>query len=1207
MNGSLPLPPVLSAKLSEFRRRVWWVKLAEGILASIAGLAVSYGLVLILDRFMETPAWLRGSLLVLGAAVPGIGLPLKWHRWVWRQRRLEDAARLLRWKFPRLGDQLLGIVELARHDDGTTGRSERLVQAAMAQADEAVKDQDFSGAVPRARHRQWAWAAAGSLALVVTGFAAMGDAARNALLRWLMPWRDTERFTFARVADLPDPLIVPLAEPFALPVVLRPETRWSPPQAAAFIAGQPDVTAALTGNAYQLQFPPARTDAAVDLKIGDVRRTLQLQPRPRPELTSLKVRLKLPDYLEYQTQPEIDVRGGTASVLKGSEAVFEAEASRELLTAEIDGQPARTEGGRLISTASRIEEAREVRFTWKDSLGLTARVPLLLQVMPLEDEAPRIVARRDTLEQVVLESEVVLFDVSASDDFGIRKLGLEWKTAAGGDSKEQVIKGSKVAAAGAPESREVTARASFCAAREGVPPQTVEVRAWAEDYLPGRESSRSASFILHILNPSDHALWVTQQMGKWLEAARETYEREQQLHQTNKELRALTAAELDRPDNRRRVAQQSSAEDANAARLASLNQAGRHMIEQATKNPEFDAPRLESWATLLKSLQDIASNRMPNVADLLKQSADAKAGVQLAQASESKAGSPAEAGQPGSPSAGKPGEGQPGEAKPPDATAGRPAEAGHPDAKSGVPADSRSAPMIAEGPQPPQGQSPAGTPETEAKPKEQAPSIKLTESTMNPPPAPAAGEDPAAPKPPGAGKLGLPGNSLAAAPGAKADPAPPAETPAQEALDEGVINQKELLAEFARVSDELTEILASLEASTFVKRFKAAAREQVQLASRISQKTLDAFGIVRDTAAAMTGSAGGAGRLADIGKGMEAAIQGMVRPPAPEENPEGIPVAEVPELFPAMIAPMEHFVTSYAPQARRKAKDQSDFVRIIQSDLEAYFQRKPDQHFKKVLAEMKQSKVVQELGRVGDRAADNLSGSAVHAAEYWADTMDRWAEEMVAAGQCSNCSSGSADSLPPEIVLKVMQALRDEMKLRDETRELENSRKAVAVAEHHKRSGQLAAEQLRITTHTAVTVEDILALPEGRQKFGKELKLLGAVVKVMEDARSILAETDTGDRAIAAETEAIELLLETKRQKPPGGGGGGGGDPGGGGTAATASSAALADLGPGGDGASVVQARPVGQATGRAGREFPEEFKTGLDAYFHNLESTATP
>jgi hypothetical protein len=185
-----------------------------------------------------------------------------------------------------------------------------------------------------------------------------------------------------------------------------------------------------------------------------------------------------------------------------------------------------------------------------------------------------------------------------------------------------------------------------------------------------------------------------------------------------------------------------------------------------------------------------------------------------------------------------------------------------------------------------------------------------------------------------------------------------------------------------------------------------------------------------------------------------------------------------------------------------------------------------------------------------------------------------------------------------------MQALRDEMKLRDETRELDKARAAIEEEEFGTRADKLSDEQERIEKHTEGAIEDIIALPEGEQKFGKELKLLTAVVQVMDEAGGILSTPDAGPPAIAAETEAIELLLQTKRQNPNGGGGGGGSDPGGGGRAATASSAALADIGPGSDADSNVRARPVGQATGRAGREFPEEFRTGLDAYFSNLEGT---
>lgn len=1173
MNGSLKLPPVLASKLAEFRRRVWLVKLIEGVLAGLFGLAVSYLLVLGLDRLFDTPAWLRGMLLVLGAAVPGLGLPLQWHKWVWKHRRIEDAARLLQWKFPRLGDQLLGIVELARNEHSNTGRSERLVQAAMAQADEAVKDQDFSQAVPHAKHRQWGWAVGAAGALTLGGFLLINEAAQNALARWLMPWRDTERFTFARVEPLPNPLVVPLAEPFTLPVELQKETRWTPAAALGSISGQPEITSPEAEMSYQLNFPPQKEDADLFVKVGDVRQKIRVEPRPRPELTSLKMRMKLPEYLKYETEPESEIRGGSLSVLKGAQATFEATASRSLTTAEIDGKPARMDGDRLSSEAQTIDEARNVTFTWKDSLGLTAKVPLVLQVQTAEDQAPKIVARRESLEQVVLDSEVVVFEVSTSDDFGVKQMGLSWK---GLDEAREAprTEGSKIVAAGGAEKKELAERATFCAAREGIAPQTLEIRAWAEDFLPGREHSQSAAFLLHVLNKEDHALWVTQQMGKWLEAARETYEREQSLHQTNKELRALSAQELDRPENRRKIAQQAASENANTERLNSLNNAGRNLVEQATKNPEFDAARLESWATMLQSLRDIAANRMPSVSDLLKQSADAKADAKMAQSGQGKPGAEAKSGEPGKPS--DPNNNNPAESKP-----------GSP----GKPSDGKSAPQLALGSPPPSAPGEEKPADPNAEPQPPVPSIKITESTMNKP-EPKEADKPGAPKPPGKSKFGLPGNSLAAAPGAKPEPEPEEpESTAQEALKKGVEEQRDLLAEFAKVSDKLGEILASLEASTFVKRLKAASREQTQLASGISQKTLDAFGIVRE------GSHGTIAIAAD-------------EPAAPaktdaddEEEPEEAP-AEEPAVAKNPDPTPETFVTTFAPEAKRVARSQSALVKIIQSDLEAYAQRKPDQHFKNVISEMKKSRIVKSLEDVGDRAVTNLSGNAIHGAEFWADTLDRWAEEMVKAGKCSNCSScKGGDSLPPEIVLKVMQALRDEMNLRDETRELENARTALKDGEHKEKASKLSIEQDRIEDHTTGAVADILALPQGEEKFGKELQLLAAVREVMAEASDILREPQTGAPAIAAESEAIELLLQTKRQNPNGGGGGGS-DPGGGGGAATASSAALADLGPGSDAKSSVSARPVGQATGRAGKEFPEEFKSGLDAYFSNLEGT---
>ena len=1102
------LHPVLETKLRDFRRRVWTVKLAEAIFAAIFGIALSYLLVFALDRVWETPAWVRLTILILGAATLCLGLPLKWHAWVWRQRRLEDAARLLRRTFPQLGDQLLGIVELARMDHAAAGRSERLVQAAIAQAADAVKDRDFTNAVPHPRHRHWAWAVAGVLTLAALAFILTGEAARNALARWIAPLAPIDRFTFARVDPLPASLVVPYAEPFNLPIRLSPDTRWSPRAASGRISAQPPVTAGLSGALYPLSFPPQKEDATLALWIGDVRKHILVQPRVRPDLADIVVHERLPAYLQYSKEQQIEVRGGSVSVLKGAAAAFEAHASRSIAAAQMDGKPQSTEGEKILTPYESVSADFARKFTWKDRDGLTPREPLTLQVRAVGDDPPAIMASRESMEEVVLDSEVVTFDAEATDDFGVKALGVEWTGALPQDDGTTPIHGEKISAAGGPDKRDLKARATFCATREGVAPQTLEVCLWAVDYLAGRPHSRSATFTLHVLNKTDHAIWLTQQFGKWLEAAKESYEREQQLHQTNKELRAMSPADLDRPENRLRVAKQAAAENANASRLDSLTQSGRSLVEQATRNDEFDAKRLETWATMLKILQDIAANRMPSVADLLKQTASAPRGPSSSHSQQPIQPTASSSPLPGGPA--------------------------------------KSAPGLSQGSSAPAAPPSLARIDPNASPRPVAPGITMREPGFNKPGDPTPPNPSAPPKPPGGGKLRLPNVVLSSAPSRKNDPdaPPPPQSPAQEKMQSAVTEQKDLLAQFAKVADQLNDILASLEASTFVKRFKAASHQQMGLATTISQKTLDSFGIQRPGD--------------DVAK----------------------PIAKT-------------------------AKDQSEVVRVIQSDLDAYYQRKQDSRFKVILDDMKKTEIVRALAGDGDKVAANFSGESLIGSEFWADILDRWGEELVAASNCKSSSTCSGDSLPPEIVLKVMQSLRDEMKLRDQTREAEDAKPALDPQLYATGANQLGEKQTGIDTHTQSGLADILALPDGESKFPKEIRLLKQVSSVMEEATSILYTPDTGPQAIAAETEAIELLLQAKRSGK--GGGGGGSNPGGGSGPDSASEAALSDLGPASDAQSVVTARPVGQATGRAGKEFPEEFKTGLDQYFSLLEGQGTP
>ena len=186
-------------------------------------------------------------------------------------------------------------------------------------------------------------------------------------------------------------------------------------------------------------------------------------------------------------------------------------------------------------------------------------------------------------------------------------------------------------------------------------------------------------------------------------------------------------------------------------------------------------------------------------------------------------------------------------------------------------------------------------------------------------------------------------------------------------------------------------------------------------------------------------------------------------------------------------------------------------------------------------------------------------------------------------------------------MLEVLQILEAEVNLREATRVAEQARTAIARDEYIAQAEGLSQTQDELRDRVDKVVERIQELPDAAANFGKELRLLGAVSQVMNEATEILAQPETGKPAIAAETEAIELLLQSRRINPNGAGGGGGGTPGGGGGGTTTDSA-LALVGTGSNEKEVKESRGVSQATGEFGASFPEEFRSGLDEFFNRLD-----
>lgn len=185
-------------------------------------------------------------------------------------------------------------------------------------------------------------------------------------------------------------------------------------------------------------------------------------------------------------------------------------------------------------------------------------------------------------------------------------------------------------------------------------------------------------------------------------------------------------------------------------------------------------------------------------------------------------------------------------------------------------------------------------------------------------------------------------------------------------------------------------------------------------------------------------------------------------------------------------------------------------------------------------------------------------------------------------------------------MLEVLKILEKEINLREDTRVAEQAERALEDDAYLDEARKLAERQDKLRGRTEDVIDRIGELPDGRQTFAPELRLLATVAGVMEEAVDILMQPETGAPAIAAETEVIELLLQSRRINP--GGGGGGSSPGGGGSGTTTDSA-LALLGKGINEKEVREDHGITQSTGRSDSAFPEEFRSGLDEYFKQLES----
>ena len=657
-----PLPESLKGQLNTFRGQLWRVKVAEAILAGCFGLLFSYLLVFGLDRLWATPPLVRLTILIGGTSFFVFFAPYWIHRWVFGHRREDQLARLIARKFPRLGDRLLGVVELQNQEESKESLSPALRNAAMRSVASQAKGRKFEKALPNARHRSWSLVVLATFAIAGAALVLVPKVGMNALKRWLLPLSDTPRYTFTKIDPFAAEIIVPRGEPFEIELTLSSDSDKRPPHGTARFGIQDPVKSPLRANrSYLFSFPGQAEDGTVSIQIGDARQAVRVIPTTRPTIGSVSANVTYPEYLELKNK-RLDLRAGSMSVVVGSQISLEAntienraldlgtltvrilpklsardafddleadptspdEASvEESLPTEPETFALRIVGTAMSSPPIVIGDTpTELQLNWRDSYGLDDDGGHRVRVEPLEDQSPTAYLQGVERQLVMLATDTVSFEILTEDDFGVREIGYEWAGQFTKPTDETPSRGDRVLKKGAPDLRRVSERVEFSPFALEIQPQKLVVRAFVKDYFPGRGRIYSEPITVFILTKDEQAQLLKQQFDRIIGELEDAARREQNNFDENRRLEQEAPEELQGDPSQERLEQQEAKEAENVEKMEELSERMEQLLSDALRNGEVDSETMQKMAEAMQNMQELSQQDMPQVEKELRESQD---------------------------------------------------------------------------------------------------------------------------------------------------------------------------------------------------------------------------------------------------------------------------------------------------------------------------------------------------------------------------------------------------------------------------------------------------------------------------------------------------------------------------------------------------------------------------------------------------------
>lgn len=651
------MPTDLSLRLKKFERRLQVTETLLASLAGVAGLLATFSVLALIDRFADTPVAVRLAIAIAGGLA--LAVPAAWwvRHWLLKRRDARELSKIVQNSFPGMGDRLLGAVELANgeHPDA----SPALLKAALRQVAKESEAYEFEQAAPhRALRRIFILAAALASILAVSIFL-FPEALRQSLWRMIRPVSDIERYTFVSLADMPSEWVVPRGEPFHLAVQIESGSRWLPTTAQARIGEQSRISVPVNDGRAVFEFPGQVEPAMLRMRVGDVRRELEIVPLNRPRLTELRAKIIWPEYLRKSPSSDA-VDRGRISVLSGSRFSFAGTVTRELGEAFVASrndqrESLSIEGTDFVAATRPLVDWIEVygdedqasatlELSWEDVHGIMTLQPYNLAVTKAHDEPPAVSIRGVAPQLTMLVDQTVEITVAASDDYGIQDYGLRWEVISFEEGDEPEIIESSERLMGEAESSvetrmegKLALSPSVLGVRAG---ERMLVRAWVRDFYPEREESISNLVEISVLSHEDHARLIRAALEEAAVRLEHALSEEERLLATHQSLHSFDDHTLQADRTSVIIEQGAEDERDNLAEVESIVDEIHENIQESLRNPLIDTDEIAPWMEVSERLSDVSSNHMAAAAQELSRAAQAssadarRAALQEAVASE---------------------------------------------------------------------------------------------------------------------------------------------------------------------------------------------------------------------------------------------------------------------------------------------------------------------------------------------------------------------------------------------------------------------------------------------------------------------------------------------------------------------------------------------------------------------------------------------